>query len=149
MYLHIYTLINHHVQHHLIHHHYQRFLDRVLVSHPHLVSEVNFQILKIMTKTLFLLFSFAFIDLAQGYALENQYPDSECSSTQPISNNGTDQENSKSTISLSVSRTICLGTVSLFSTILFILFASSYALNNKCSSLAFLTKPRKAHGVTL
>lgn len=149
MYLHIYTLINHHVQHHLIHHHYQRFLDRILVSHPHLVSEVNFQNLKIMTKTVFLLFSFAYLGLSQGYALENQYPDSEHSSTQAIAYNETNQENSKLTASLSTGRTICLGVVSLFSSISFILFASSYALNNKSSCLAFLIKPRKARGIVL
>jgi hypothetical protein len=153
VYLHVYALINHHIQHHgqhhLIHHHSQRFLDRILVSHPCLASEVNLQILKIMTKTVFLLFSFAYVALSQGYALENQYPDSERSSAHAISKNGTDQEISTSTTSLSMARTICLGTVSLFSSILFVLFASSYALNNKCSGLAFLTKPRKAHGVGL
>jgi len=102
-----------------------------------------------MIKAVFLFFSFAYIGLSQGYALENQYPDAERSSTHAISNNGTDQENSTFPTSLSMGRTICLGTVSLFSSIFFILFVSSYALNNKSSCLAFLTKPRKAHGVAL
>ena len=135
-----------HVQHHLIHHHSQRFLDRILVPHPRLVSEVRFQILKIMIKAVFLLFSFAYIGLSQGYALENQYPDSERSSAHAISKNGSDQEISTFSISLSMGNTICLGTISLFSSVLFVLFASSYALNNRSSILAFLTKPRKAYG---
>ena len=39
--VHIHNVNHHHVQHHLIRYHSQRFLDRVLVSHPSLATETS------------------------------------------------------------------------------------------------------------